>query len=101
MATTDLTHAFLVGRDQYVIDGLAFQGFLDLAANLFRLQWVPAGSQTWQDVLTVDAAGTVTLAPAAGLAGLAGTKTYYVSDSSGGPTTRKLTFSNGVLVSET
>jgi len=31
---------------------------------------------------------------------LAGTKVYYVADSSGGAVTRKLTFSNGVLTSE-
>jgi hypothetical protein len=35
------------------------------------------------------------------LGGLAGTKIYYVSDSSGGAVTRKLTFVNGLLVSET
>ena len=33
--------------------------------------------------------------------GLSGTKVYYVSDTSGGETTRKLTFINGLLVSET
>lgn len=33
--------------------------------------------------------------------GLAGTKVYYVSDTSGGATTRKLTFTNGILTSET
>ena len=32
---------------------------------------------------------------------LAGTKVYYVSDTSGGATTRKLTFTNGILTSET
>ncbi len=32
---------------------------------------------------------------------LAGTKVYYVSDSSGGAVNRKLTFTNGVLTSET
>jgi hypothetical protein len=31
---------------------------------------------------------------------LAGTKVYYVSDSSGGTVNRKLTFINGILVSE-
>lgn len=35
------------------------------------------------------------------LNGLAGTKVYYVSDSSGGAVTRKLTFVNGILTSET
>lgn len=32
---------------------------------------------------------------------LAGTKIYYVADSSGGAVTRKLTFTDGVLTSET
>ena len=36
-----------------------------------------------------------------GTVGLAGTKVYYVSDSSGGAVTRKLTFKDGLLVSET
>lgn len=34
-------------------------------------------------------------------AGLEGTKIYYVSDTSGGAVTRKLTFTNGILTSET
>jgi hypothetical protein len=33
--------------------------------------------------------------------GLAGTKVYYVADSSGGAVTRKLTFIDGILISET
>lgn len=32
---------------------------------------------------------------------LAGTKTYYVADTAGGNTTRKLTFTNGILTGET
>lgn len=36
-----------------------------------------------------------------GPAPLAGTKIYYVADSSGGATTRKLTFTDGILTSET
>lgn len=32
---------------------------------------------------------------------LAGTKVYYVADSSGGPVTRKLTFTDGILTAET
>jgi hypothetical protein len=35
------------------------------------------------------------------LGGLAGTKVYYVSDSSGGAVTRKLTFTAGILTAET
>lgn len=36
-----------------------------------------------------------------GVTPLAGTKIYYVADSSGGAVTRKLTFSAGILISET
>lgn len=36
-----------------------------------------------------------------GTAALAGTKVYYVSDTSGGAVDRKLTFKDGILVSET
>lgn len=36
-----------------------------------------------------------------GSRGLAGTKTYYVSDTSGGSVNRKLTFKDGLLISET
>jgi hypothetical protein len=36
-----------------------------------------------------------------GTAGLAGTKVYYVSDTSGGAVNRKLTFKDGLLVAET
>lgn len=41
-----------------------------------------------------DASGTFAFT------GLGGTKVYYVSDTSGGATTRKLTFSNGILTAE-
>jgi hypothetical protein len=36
-----------------------------------------------------------------GTSALAGTKVYYVSDTSGGSLTRKLTFKDGLLISET
>jgi hypothetical protein len=36
-----------------------------------------------------------------GILGLAGTKIYYVANSGGGAVTRKLTFLNGILISET
>ncbi len=42
-----------------------------------------------------NASGTIALT------GLAGTKVYYTADSSGGAVTRKLTFTNGILISET
>jgi hypothetical protein len=46
------------------------------------------------EVASIDSNGLVNIG------GLSGSKTYYVSDSSGGATTRKLTFYNGILISE-
>lgn len=66
MPTTDLTQAFLVGRNAYLIDQLAFRGILDQATNQFRLQVAVVGSQVWVDWLTVDATGHVTIAALAG-----------------------------------
>lgn len=39
--------------------------------------------------------------PVTSITPLAGTKVYYVSDSSGGAVNRKLTFQDGILISET
>jgi hypothetical protein len=47
------------------------------------------------EMLALYSNGTISLG------GLSGTKTYYVADSSGGTVNRKLTFVNGLLVSET
>lgn len=63
MATEDLVQAFLVGRDSYLVNTLAYQGLLDQATNTFRLQIAKAGSQVWEDVLTVDANGLLHLRP--------------------------------------
>lgn len=71
-----------------------------------------AGSITPTGVLTVLQGGTGAATLTGILLGngtsaittitpLAGTKVYYVSDSSGGAVTRKLTFTNGILTSET
>jgi hypothetical protein len=56
--------------------------------------------------ITSAAAGDVRIMGNAGTpdvfyGGLIGTKTYYVANSSGGSPTRKLTFTNGILTSET
>ena len=48
-------------------------------------------------ILATDSNGKVI----EGTVPLAGTKVYYVSDSSGGAVTRKLTFTNGILTAET
>jgi hypothetical protein len=61
MATPELQQAFLVGRDAYLVDTLAFQAFLDTATSTFRMQVAQVGSQVWQDWLTVDAIGHVTI----------------------------------------
>lgn len=70
MATEDLVQAFLVGRDSYLVDTLAYKGILDQATEAFRLQIAKAGSQVWEDVLVIDADGNIT-APA-GIPGPAG-----------------------------
>lgn len=70
-----------------------------------------AGSITPTGVLTVVQGGTGAATLTGILKGngtsavttitpLAGTKVYYVADSSGGAVTRKLTFTNGILTSE-
>ena len=59
--------------------------------NTFQGSTTQTGNHTYT---TPDASGTLALQ------GLAGTKTYYVSDTSGGATNRKLTFINGILTSE-
>lgn len=61
MPTEELLQAFEVGRDQYVITGLAYRARLDPDTNIFRMQVAAVGSQVWNDWLTVDAAGNVTI----------------------------------------
>lgn len=55
-----------------------------------------AGDLYWR-----NKAGTSTKVFLYGSTPLAGTKTYYVSDTNGGPTDRKLTFTGGILTAET
>lgn len=52
----------------------------------YRLYWYDTTAGAWRYV------------PASGLSG---TKVYYVSDTSGGAVTRKLTFTDGILTAET
>lgn len=54
------------------------------------------GATSLTGILKGNGAGAFTA-----VAPLAGTKVYYVADSSGGAVTRKLTFTDGVLTSET
>lgn len=58
-----------------------------------RLEFEVNGSQ----ILLIDSTGLTIN----GIAALAGTKVYYVADTSGGAVTRKLTFTDGILTSET
>lgn len=74
MATEELTTAFAVGRNQYLIDTLAFRGILDLTSNQYRVQVARIGSQTWLDVFTINAAALITL------------PTYLVANLPVGPT---------------
>lgn len=63
-----------------------------IVPNIDNAYSLGAPSAKWADVETTKINNATPLA---------GTKVYYVSDTSGGATTRKLTFINGILVSET
>jgi len=74
---------------------MAFSGYFVLS-KLAKTAVISLNNLTDERIFTLpNAAGTLALQ------GLSGTKTYYVADSSGGATTRKLTFTNGILTSET
>lgn len=64
--------------------------------NVFSVAQGGTGASSLTGILKGNGTGAFTA-----IAPLAGTKVYYVSDSSGGAVNRKLTFSNGILVSET
>jgi hypothetical protein len=55
---------------------------------------VPSGTPYWNLVSSSGYSGVA-------VSGLTGTKVYYVANTSGGTVTRKLTFINGILTSET
>ena len=83
-----LTNKFLVkgnGLAHFIKAGNTFAAILD-AVN------IATSDKTFTFPNTT---GTIALE------GLAGTKVYYVSDTSGGAVTRKLTFTNGILTAET
>lgn len=93
--------------------------FIGRTQSIWRRLYVEEGSATGgvrigpgptangqNGLLYMDAAGDLYWRDKAGTSvkvngGLAGTKTYYVANSSGGAVTRKLTFTNGILTSET
>lgn len=52
----------------------------------YRFYWYDGTAKAWRFVPS---------------SGLSGTKVYYVADTSGGAVTRKLTFVDGILTSET
>lgn len=71
---------------------------------------IPAGNLSGVVTVTHGGTGAATLtgilkgngtSSVTAITPLAGTKVYYVSDSSGGATNRKLTFTDGILTSET
>lgn len=93
--------------------------FLDVTGALFLRQGIGGTSMGgWNSsgALSIPAAGALTVGnltsgtyPKTSTAGLiidgptplAGSKVYYVSDTSGGAVTRKLTFTDGILTAET
>lgn len=89
-----------------IIDGYGVAGF-----SQFNEGIAPRGSVVlFQNGDTIPHSLHVMMETAAGApawygidlgTGLTGVKTYYVADSSGGAVTRKLTFVNGILISET
>lgn len=76
------------------------QAFIDAFIATSALALSVASGGTGAVTLTGILLGNGTSA-ITGISQLSGTKVYYVSDSSGGAVNRKLTFSNGVLISET
>jgi hypothetical protein len=95
------------GRPEFNINGGTWRGIAEVGANssitsLSGLTTPLSVSQggTGANSLTGILKGNGTSAITA-VTPLAGTKTYYVSDTSGGAVTRKLTFTDGILTSET
>lgn len=73
---------------------VAFKDRLQIEALILAYSSIQA-LLTTAGVLAGDGTGGFT-----GTVPLAGTKVYYVANSSGGAVTRKLTFTNGILVAE-
>lgn len=79
--------------------GAEIQGTLDGQVNPTNALTVSqggTGATTLTGILKGNGTGAITA-----ITPLAGTKVYYVSDTSGGVVNRKLTFQDGILVSET
>lgn len=76
---------------------LAFRArFSDSALVALPVPSGGTGATSLSGVLKGNGASPIT-----GISNLTGSKVYYVSDSSGGAVTRKLTFTDGVLTNET
>lgn len=75
--------------------GVEIAGDLDIEGVVQVVQG-GTGAVTLTGILLGNGTSAVTA-----ITPLSGTKTYYVADSSGGAVTRKLTFTNGILTSET
>lgn len=85
------SHSIPLNIDQAFRDRFAASGLTTLAV---------ADGGTGATTLTGILKGNGT-SPITTITPLAGTKVYYVADSSGGAVTRKLTFTDGVLTAET
>jgi len=77
-------------------EGITFESDLIIAGNVIpnanNLYDLGTTAKKWRDIKVNKYNGSTPLA---------GTKTYYVADNSGGAVTRKLTFTDGILTSET
>lgn len=88
---------FNVDTNAFIFDGVShtFNSDISFGVNSNKAILNTAALTVAQTFTFPDASGILALQ------GLAGTKIYYVADESGGSPTRKLTFQNGILVSET
>ena len=93
LASSTLNTTAEVGACEFLSDDLYFTITTDAA----RQKVVLTSGLTSGKIPVATTNGRLTDGPTP----LAGTKVYYVADSSEGAATRKLTFTNGILTSET
>lgn len=90
------------GKDGLDGDDVIQQGFSDYRYHEINASNINVNAIK---IITGAGAGKILVSDADGdatwVTPLAGTKVYYVSDSSGGTVNRKLTFTNGILTAET
>ncbi len=81
------------------LDNFSRSSSIDIDVQNALTERLPFDSTNIESITGIlKANGTATLDV---IVPLAGTKVYYVANSSGGAVTRKLTFTNGILTAET